>query len=199
MSGPRTYVGQSLDEALSAACADMRARVGELHYEVVEDGGGGGVKVQAEVDGVAVVGLFLSESFRAGGLDLQVRLAETDGVLEGDLSGADVRFLTGGGGKGLDALQYLANRVLHRRLGEHLPVHLDANGFKERRAESLREQAEDAAAEALRRRAPVKLNAMTPAARREIHVALADDPRVETRSDGEGFLKRVVVSPARRR
>ncbi len=199
MSGPRTYVGGTLDEALSAACADMRARVGELHYEVVDEGAGGGVTVEAEVDGVAVVGLFLSESFRAGGLELQVRLEETDGVLEGDLSGADLRLLTAGGGKGLDALQYLSNRVLHRRLGEHLPVHLDADGFKERRAESLREQAEDAAAEALRRRGPVKLNAMTPAARREIHVALADDPRVETRSDGEGFLKRVVVSPARRR
>ena len=40
---------------------------------------------------------------------------------------------------------------------------------------------------------------MTPAARREIHLALADDPGVETESDGEGFLKRVVVRPRRRR
>ena len=40
---------------------------------------------------------------------------------------------------------------------------------------------------------------MTPAARREIHLALADDPGVETESDGDGFLKRVVVRPRRRR
>ena len=58
---------------------------------------------------------------------------------------------------------------------------------------------EEAADEALRKRAPVVLGLMTPAARREIHLALADDPGVETESDGEGFLKRVVVRPRRRR
>ena len=38
-----------------------------------------------------------------------------------------------------------------------------------------------------------------PAARREIYLALADDPGVETDSDGEGFLKRIVIRPRRRR
>ena len=59
--------------------------------------------------------------------------------------------------------------------------------------------AEAAADEALRTRSPVVMGLMTPAARREIHLALADDPGVETESDGDGFLKRVVVRPRRRR
>jgi spoIIIJ-associated protein len=80
-----------------------------------------------------------------------------------------------------------------------MPVHLDTDGFKARRAEKLRDRAENAADQVVRKNAPVVLGPLTPAARREIHLALADDPDVETESDGDGFLKRLVVRPRRRR
>lgn len=194
-----SFRGPNLDEALSAACAALRARVGELRYEVVDEGSGNGVELRAEVDPVAVLGLFLSESFRAGQLELSARLEFGEDALDGELRGSDLHLLTGGGGRGLDALQYLCNRVLTRRFSHHPPVHLDTNGFKERRAQQLRERAEAAANEAVRTRSEVVLGPLTPAARREIHLALADDPGVETLSDGEGFLKRVVIRPVRGR
>jgi spoIIIJ-associated protein len=192
------FRGSNLDDALTAACTALKARVGELRYEV-EDEADAEVVIHAELDPVAVLGLFLSETFTAGQLDVKVRLATSAEALEGELSGEDLGVLVGGGGKGLDALQYLCNRVLNRRMADHHPVHLDSDGFKERRARQLQDKAEDAAEEALRRRGPVRLGPLTPAARREIHLALADDPDVETESDGEGFLKRVVVRPRRRR
>lgn len=198
MRQARIFSGDTLDMALSEACSVLRARIGELRYEVVE-GDGGGVAVEAELDPVAVLGLFLSETFKAGSLDMVARLEETEEALVGELSGADCGLLTAAGGKGLDALQYLCNRVLNRRLERHLPVHLDTDGFKDRRSLQLQDKAEAAADEALRTRAPVVLGLMTPAARREIHLALAENPGVETESDGEGFLKRVVVRPRRRR
>ena len=193
------FRGKSLDEALSNACAELRARLGELHYETVEDEGTEGVEIHAEVDPVAVLGLFLSETFRAGEFDMTARIELADGALEGELLGSDLNILTGSGGRGLDALQYLCNRVLARRLSGRLPVHLDTDGFKDRRAEKLQRKAEDAADQAVRKNSPVVLGPFTPAARREIHMALADDPDVETESDGEGFLKRLVVRPSRRR
>jgi spoIIIJ-associated protein len=199
MTAAGSFRGATLDEALSAACAALRARIGELHYEVVEERAGNGVELHAELDPVAVLGLFLSESFRAGELDLSAQLVLGEEALDGELKGSDLHLLTAGGGRGLDALQYLCNRVLARRFSEHPPVHLDTNGFKERRAQQLRERAEAAADEAVRTRTEVVLGPLTPAARREIHLALADDPGVETRSDGEGFLKRVVIRPVRGR
>ena len=199
MSQDGTFRGATLDEALSRACNELRARVGELHYEVQTDAMDDGVVIRAEVDPVAVLGLFLSETFRAGELELTAQLTPGSESLDGELSGADQRILTGSGGRGLDALQYLCNRILTRRVPGHMPVHLDTNGFKERRALQLRERAEAAADEAMRKRSSVVLGPLTPAARREIHLALADDPGVETESDGEGFLKRVVVRPRRRR
>jgi spoIIIJ-associated protein len=193
------FHGATLDEALTAACTGLRARLGELLYEVIEEGSGREVVIRAELDPVAVLGLFLSETFRAGGLEVSAELVAGDDALNGELRGGDLKLLTNGGGKGLDALQYLCNRVLTRRLPRHQPVHLDTDGFKARRAEQLRARALTAAEEAIRKRAPVVLGPLTPAARREIHLALVDDPEVETSSDGQGFLKRVVVRPLRRR
>jgi spoIIIJ-associated protein len=193
------FRGRTLDEALSHACAELRARLSELRYETVIDSDGPTVEIRAEVDPVAVLGLFLSETFRAGRLDVTARIELSPDALEGELYGSDLGLFTGSGGRGLDALQYLCNRVLARRFSGHLPVHLDTDGFKARRAEKLRRKAEEAADQAVRSNAPVVLGPLTPAARREIHLALADDGDVETESDGEGFLKRLVVRPLRRR
>jgi len=193
------FLGASLDEALTSACTQLRARVGELHYEVLGDDSGSEVEIHAELDPLAILGLFLSETFRAGELEVTAQLVTVEESVDGELSGGDLRLLTASGGKGLDALQYLCNRVLTRRFPRHLPVHLDTDGFKARRADKLRERAEAAADQALREGTRVVLSPLTPAARREIHLALADDPDVETESDGEGFLKRVVIRPVRRR
>ncbi len=78
------FRGVNLDEALTAACAELRARVGELRYEVVVESAGNGVELSAEVDPVAVLGLFLSESFRAGQLDVSVQLELGDESLDED-------------------------------------------------------------------------------------------------------------------
>ncbi len=198
MTRSKSFDGASLDDALSAASSGLNARLEELHYDVVEDGVER-VVVEARVDPVAVLGLFLAETFRAGELDITVRLAAEEDALEGELEGRDLQYFTSSGGRGLDALQYLCNRVLNRRLTDHIPIHLDSDGFKERRAIELQARAENAADEAIRRGAPVILGPLTPAARREIHLALADDPGVETESDGDGFLKRIVIRPRRRR
>lgn len=195
----KSFQGETLDEALSSACAGLDARLEEIQYDVVENAASSGVEIEAEIDPVAVLGLFVSEASRAGDLDLTARLREGEDALEGELDGTDVGLLTASGGRGLDALQYLCNRVLNRRLYDHQPVHLDSDGFKSRRAVKLQERAESAADEVLRSGTPVTLGPLTPAARREIHLALADDPGVETESDGDGFLKRIVIRPRGRR
>ena len=191
------FTGSTLDASITEACTALGAHVGEIQYEVVEESPDG-VTIEAHIDPVAVLGLFLSEVFRAGELDLQVQLSPEPEALVGELQGGDLRFLTGSLGKGLDALQYLSNRVLNRRLKNHVPVHLDGEGFKQRRAAKLQDQAEAAADKAVQRGRPVTIGPLTPAARREIHMALADDPQVEMSSDGDGFLKRVVIRPLRR-
>lgn len=192
------FTGKTLDEVLSAACSGLGARLGEIHYEVVEEGDGV-VSIEASLDPAAALGLFLSEAFRAGGLELRAHLRESNETLAVDLEGPDTTLLTARGGEGLDGLQYLCNRVLDGRLRDHPPVHVDVGSFKEKRAGSLHRKAEEAAESVVRTGRSQTLPPMTPAARREIHMALAEDDRVETESEGRGFIKRVVVRPRRRR
>jgi len=192
------FSGKTLDEALSAACSGLGARIGEIHYEV-EDGGEGEVIVHASLDPAAILGLFLSEAFGAGELELNARLEVAGDALAVEIEGPDTTLLTARGGEALDGLQYLCNRVLDGRTREHLPVHVGVGNFKEQRAERLFRKAEEAADVAARTGRPQTLAPMTPAARRQIHLALAEDNRVETESEGRGFIKRVVVRPRRRR
>jgi len=95
----------------------------------------------------------------------------------------------------LDALK----RAEQEKLARGDRPDLQIVGAGEAQQSARHERAESAADEAVRTRSQVVLGPLTPAARREIHLALADDPGVETFSDGEGFLKRVVIRPVRGR
>ena len=60
--------------------------------------------------------------------------------------------------------------------------------------EQLRSQALDAGKEVKRWGEPVTLPEMNAHDRRIIHVTLQDDPELETRSEGEGAMKKVIIS-----
>ena len=68
------------------------------------------------------------------------------------------------------------------------------NGGSRANNEQLEQQAKDAAKEVKRWGEPVKLPEMNAHDRRIIHVTLQDDPEVTTESEGEGAMKKVVIS-----
>jgi spoIIIJ-associated protein len=72
---------------------------------------------------------------------------------------------------------------------------VDVEGYKGRQREKLESVALNAADRAVSQNRSVRLRPMTPYERRIIHITLADDPRVETASEGEGAARRVVVLP----
>ena len=97
----------------------------------------------------------------------------------------------------LDALQYLVNRMAGRGTGgEGLPVFVDADGYRARRSGELRETAHRLAEEVRRTGRSVSAGRLTPYERRLVHLAVAEEPDVVTRSDGEGRDRRLRVLPA---
>lgn len=70
----------------------------------------------------------------------------------------------------------------------------DGEGFSRSSREQLEQQAKDAAKEVKRWGEPVKLPEMNAHDRRIIHLTLQDDPEITTESEGEGSVKKVVVS-----
>lgn len=112
-----------------------------------------------------------------------------------DLTGDNLAILIGRHGKTLDALQFLVSTATARMMGYRYPVVVDVEGYKGRQREKLENIAFNAADRAASQKHNVRLRPMTPYERRIIHMALADDPRVETASEGEGPARRVVVLP----
>ena len=114
-----------------------------------------------------------------------------------ELVGEDVRMTWGRMGHSLDALQLLANMILARRVETDIRMILDADGYRERRAEALRERAREIAKEVKLRNEEAELEPLPPHERRIIHTALADDPDIRTYSEGDEPGRRVVISPRR--
>jgi spoIIIJ-associated protein len=74
-------------------------------------------------------------------------------------------------------------------------VVIDANGYRERRAEALRAEADDAADEALRSGEAVELDPLPPFERRIVHEYLRDRGDVATHSEGDEPDRFLVISP----
>jgi len=120
-----------------------------------------------------------------------------DGSVHADVHGGDAGRLIGKGGRTLAALEFLTNAVVNKVEGEApVRVNVDVGGYKRRRDERLRVVAQRAAARVRKSGMPVELEPMSAAERRVVHMALADDPAVESESAGEGRDRRVVVYPA---
>jgi spoIIIJ-associated protein len=132
-------------------------------------------------------------------LDARVRVDEQeDEVVTATVTGDDLGVLIGRHGQMIDALQYLANAIAHRRLGDdRRRIVVDAAGYRARRSATLegiaRRSAERASAAGHR----VELDPMSSAERRIVHEALKDDPEVTTASEGSEPNRYVVVVPRR--
>lgn len=120
-----------------------------------------------------------------------------EGELILDITGDDLAVLIGRHGKTLDALQFIISAITVRKIGFRFPVIIDVEGYKNRQRQKLESLARSSANKAASQSRSVKLRPMTPYERRIIHVALRDDARVDTASEGEGTARHVVVVPVK--
>ena len=129
------------------------------------------------------------------GLDVEVEVGERDGVLTGSLEGEDVGLFIGRHGQTIDAVQHLAQRIVFPDGPSTVRVVIDANGYRQRRAEALRGEADDAADDAVRSGKPVELDPLPPFERRIVHEYLRERGDVETHSEGNEPERYLVISP----
>jgi len=112
--------------------------------------------------------------------------------IKGDGSG----ILIGRHGQTLDALEYLVNRIVARRIRDAAPVVLETESYRARRRQQLQRMALSMGERAKRDHRPMTLDPMPPRDRRVVHLALKDDPMLTTRSSGDGFLRSIEIVPA---
>ena len=110
-------------------------------------------------------------------------------ILEGQNLGA----LIGRRGETLDAIQQLTSYSVNRT-GGRVRVQLDAEGYRDKREQSLQHLARKVAGKVVKYRRSVTLEPMNAYERHVIHTALQDVPGVTTYSTGVDPNRRVIVA-----
>ncbi len=131
------------------------------------------------------------------GLDCDIEVKESDGVLTGTIDGEDVGLFIGRHGQTIDAVQHLAQRIVFPEGPSSIRVVIDANGYRERRAGALRAEADEAADEVVETGREVELSPMPPFERRIVHEFLRERGDVETHSVGNEPERYLVISPSK--
>ncbi len=131
-------------------------------------------------------------------LDAGVEVEERDGVLTGRLDGENVGLFIGRHGQTIDAVQHLAQRIVFPDGPSAVRVVIDANGYRERRADALRGEADDAADQAVSTGQSVELDPLPASERRVVHEYLRERDDVETHSEGDEPERYLVISPVSR-
>jgi spoIIIJ-associated protein len=157
---------------------------------MTEGATGGAIEAVRTVLDAVVGGVGIAATVSVGPGDENADIAAS-------IDGADLDVLVGRQGETVDGLQYLLSQVASRSQdGARVRVSLDVGGYRERRAQALRDLAERAAAEAVEFGEEIELDPMTPHDRRIVHMALKDNSAVVTRSEGDEPRRRIIVEPA---
>ena len=130
------------------------------------------------------------------GLEAEVEVDDDGETLTGRLDGEELGLFIGRHGSTIEAVQHLAQRVAGADGPARRRIVVDAAGYRERRAQVLERQADEAADRAVSSGRPVALDEMTSSERRVVHEYLRDRGDVDTHSEGDEPDRHLVVSPA---
>lgn len=102
-------------------------------------------------------------------------------------------FLIGQGGINLDSLQHLTRLLVNKKTNQSIKFILDVNNYRKHRISLLKATAKDIAKQVLLERTSLALKPMPAYERRIIHLALSDNPLIDTESVGQEPERRIVV------
>ena len=111
--------------------------------------------------------------------------------------GEDSGLLIGREGITLAALQYILSRVVSCKMNASVRVQLDAGDYRRHQEDKLREMAQGLAERARQTGRSYSTRPLSSYHRRIVHLALQGMDDIQSRSSGDGALKRVVISRRR--
>jgi spoIIIJ-associated protein len=206
------FEGKTTEEALENASRELKMPQEELNFDIIEPGsagifglvGGKRAKIKViledpeeEIDenGLRVARETLEKILALIPVETTVSAQKTDGKIALNIQGDKSGLLIGRRGKTLDALQYIVNKIVNKALEKKLYIVVDSEDYRSRREESLTQLALKMGDKAKKIKKPVTTNLLNPHDRRIVHLTLKEDDDLDTKSRGEGLLKKVVIIP----
>lgn len=197
---------KTVEEAISQGLNKLDISRDEAKIEVIEEGNKGIfgfignkkalVEIEVKKNPVEIGKNFLEEIFSKTSLEVEVSVVDkktdSEQVLY-NLNSPDLGIIIGHRGETLDAIQYITSLVVNKKNNKYFRVLLDAEGYRDRRKQTLIRLANKLARKAVKKGRKVVLEPMPPHERRIIHIALKDDSRVKSYSEGEEPFRRVMI------
>jgi spoIIIJ-associated protein len=138
----------------------------------------------------------LAQILELMGEKAEVRVTASDAeAIEIEIKGDGSGILIGRHGQTLDALEYLLNRVVARKIKDAVAVVIDTESYRARRRSQLERMALSMGERTKREHTKMVMEPMAPRDRRIVHLTLKDDPLLTTRSTGEGYMRTVEILP----
>lgn len=200
--------GKNYEEAVKKACEELKAEEKDLEIEVKEvDTKGilgilGGKKVvirarlkeRPEDFGKRL----LKDISRLLGVPFLIKVQKGEGRISFLVQCKDGNFLVGKDGERLLALQYILDLAIAKKFKQRIKILLDINGFREKRKRLITKSARRLAELAKKTGKVQRLGPLNPYERRIVHMTLKNEQGIETRSEGEGHMKDVLILPTNR-
>lgn len=115
------------------------------------------------------------------------------------VDGGNSAILIGKRGQTLEAIQYLVEKIVHKQANVRIRVLVDVKGYLGTRKASLKKLAIRMAEKAKKNNKPVTVGQMNAYDRRIVHMTLKDYSEVRTQSMGEGYYRKLVIFPKKRK
>jgi len=200
-----TVSGETVEKAVQTALEQLNLAEDEVEIEVIDEGKRGFlglfgsaravVKVKEKKNNIAETEEFLKEVARNMGVKVDIQTEVAENHVSFTLSGERIAIIIGKRGKTLNSLQYLTQLVLNKNGREFYSVIVDAEGYRERRKQTLINLAHKMADKAQQINRKVALEPMPAYERKIIHSALVDSTKVTTYSDGVDPHRHIIISP----
>jgi spoIIIJ-associated protein len=135
--------------------------------------------------------------FITSGAEIHVEAGE-DRILF-NVEGGNAGVLIGKRGQTLEAIQYLVEKIVNRQSDTRIRIQIDVEGYLNNRRENLKNLARKLSEKAKSTGKPATIGQMNAHDRRIIHLTLKNDQGVRTQSIGDGFYRKLVIFPKKRR
>lgn len=196
---------KTVDDAVKIALEKLQLTEEEVNVEVLEQPNKGlfgilgnrnaVVKVVEKYNPVKEGEKFLTKIFESMKLNPKIEVKEAKDYITYNISGGDLGILIGRRGDTLDSLQFLLNLVVNKNKEQRKKIIVDVEGYRGRREDTLINLAKRLCDKAKKSGRKVVLEPMNPQERRIIHIALQEEKKIVTYSEGEEPYRKVVIVP----
>lgn len=105
----------------------------------------------------------------------------------------EISYLIGYRGETLNALQIVISSIINKEHSEKIRVHIDINGYRQKRVKTLEDLALKVSKTVLRTGKSIALEPMTAYERKIIHSALQGNDKITTFSKGEEPYRKIII------